>query len=78
MEGYVYHLLRIGSGGRVLLCSVKKNNSDNVDKKFYLAETLHDNSGSNSIGRSVARIKGIVLYLLGGAYLLGGFSNIHF
>ena len=26
LEGYVNHLLRIGSGGRVLLCSVKKNN----------------------------------------------------
>ena len=34
LEGYVYHLLRIGSGGRVLLCSVKKNNSDNVEKNF--------------------------------------------
>ena len=34
LEGYVNHLLRIGSGGRVLLCSVKKNNSDNVEKNF--------------------------------------------
>ena len=33
-------------------------------KKIYLAETLHDNSASNSIRRSIERIEGIVFYLV--------------
>ena len=40
LEGYLNHLLRIGSGGRALLCSVKKNNSDNVEKKILFGRNV--------------------------------------
>ena len=45
LEGYFNHLLRIGSGGRVLLWNVKRNNSDKVEKKFIWPKNVMGSSG---------------------------------